>query len=228
MVGVNVYSNHLQIRFQYICLLFRYIVFHWSVFTETHGKGYRILRLFWTSAYLKYITTFSRGLKYMPKWVWSVFRGSHSHKGENNHLYRNFYWEKSAWSEYGLPDDVEKRVEWGKSWYDRTMNIIRNGDDNCKTKFLTPVSVHVTNGTDHSIHILFYFASSDLQGNCRSAFPFRHPIIWMLIWFMPCIKMNCTKKVSKRLEPIPLNAITYKLGKAILRIRLNLLHSFKI
>lgn len=128
MVGVNVYSNHPQIRFQYICLLFRYIVFHWSVFTETHGKGYRILRLFWTSAYLKYITTFSRGLKYMPKWVWSVFRGSHSHKGENNHLYRNFYWEKSAWSEYGLLDDVEKRVEWGKSWYDRTMNIIRNGD----------------------------------------------------------------------------------------------------
>lgn len=35
-------------------------------------------------------------------------------------------------------------------------------------------------------------------------------------------------KVSNCLEPITTTAITYKLRKVILRIRLNFLHSFKI
>ena len=48
------------------------------------------------SVYLKYITTFGHGLKYMSKWIYSMFRGSFSHKRENNHFYKNFYWEESG------------------------------------------------------------------------------------------------------------------------------------
>lgn len=98
-----------------------------------------------------------------------------------------------------------------------------------KIKLLTPVIVHMTNCANHSTRIFFLnFVSADLQGNFSSAFSLGHLIICMLILFIPCIKTSCTMKVSNCLEPISITAITYKLRKVKLRIRLNFLHSFKI
>lgn len=98
-----------------------------------------------------------------------------------------------------------------------------------RIKLLTPAIVHVSNCTNHSTRIFFfYFVSADLQGNFSSAFSLGHLIICMLILFIPCIKTSCTMKVSNCLEPIPTTVIAYKLGKVILGIRLNFLHSFKI
>lgn len=50
----------------------------------------------------------------------------------------------------------------------------------------------------------------------------------MLTLFMPSVKPTCTTKVSNHLEPIPINAIPYKLGKVMRRILLNFLHGFNI
>lgn len=43
-----------------------------------------------------------------------MFKGLNSHAGKNNHFFKDFYWAKSALSEYGILNDNWKGVGMGK------------------------------------------------------------------------------------------------------------------